>query len=503
MKSKGIISMADYNKKELGDYQTPPFFTEIVCDYLKNHLKISPDAIIEPTCGIGNFLKTASEFFPNTPLYGIDIDSDKLSQVDGTIAGLTLINEDIFSFKFDGFDKTSSFLILGNPPWVTNTELSKMDSGNLPEKVNFKNELAIDAMTGESNFDISEAIILRMIEEFKNTPSTIAFLCKTTVARNIFTEMQRSNIAYSFVRQLNFNASKVFRIDAEACLFIIRFGGKPLKKEICEVADLSNPNRTLYRYGFKSRLFYSNLDNIPDIDGQCQFEWRQGVKHDCANVMELTLTDNKLTNKAGKNVNIEDSLIYPLLKTSQLKEPVIKQTSNCILITQKKVRQDTSYIRNEVPKTWKYLNDNREFFDKRKSSIYINKPDFSIFGIGDYSFKKYKVAVSGFYKNPMFCLVYAKKPMMLDDTCYFLSFDSFNDAYITMLILNTPLVKRFLKNIAFLDSKRPYTKKVLKRIDLVKCLNLLSLDDLKNAEKSLGLNSYITRERLTDYTSRL
>ena len=128
------------------------------------------------------------------------------------------------------------------------------------------------------------------------------------------------------------------------------------------------------------------------------------------------------------------------------------------------------------------------------------RSDFSIFGIGDYSFKKYKVAVSGFYKSPIFSLVYTDKAFMLDDTCYFLSFDDHDSAYVTMLVLNSPLVKSFLKSIAFLDSKRPYTKRVLKRIDIEKSLETLSLDDLKSVETELGLGSYLDEKILNDYS---
>ena len=74
---------------------------------------------------------------------------------------------------------------------------------------------------------------------------------------------------------------------------------------------------------------------------------------------------------------------------------------------------------------------------------------------------------------------------MLDESSYFLSFDNYDQAYITMLILNSKLVKKFLKNIAFLDLKRPYSKKVLKRIDIEKCLEYLSFNDLKELEKEL------------------
>lgn len=171
----------------------------------------------------------------------------------------------------------------------------------------------------------------------------------------------------------------------------------------------------------------------------------QGVKHDCAKVIELKFENRKLMNKNNENVFIEDTLVYPLLKSSQLKKPIVNETSKYIIITQEKINQDTSYIKNKAPKTWQYLNENKAYFDKRKRLIYETAPDFSIFGIGDYSFKKYKVAISRFCKNPIFSLVYNEKIIMLDESSYFLSFDNYDQAYITMLILNSKLVKKFLK----------------------------------------------------------
>lgn len=51
----GVYTYEEFSEKELGDYQTPLYFTDIICEYLKNNLKINPKTIIEPTCGIGNF----------------------------------------------------------------------------------------------------------------------------------------------------------------------------------------------------------------------------------------------------------------------------------------------------------------------------------------------------------------------------------------------------------------------------------------------------------------
>ena len=40
------------------------------------------------------------------------------------------------------------------------------------------------------------------------------------------------------------------------------------------------------------------------------------------------------------------------------------------------------------------------------------------------------------------------------------------------------------------------------RQDSCKCLEILSFDDLKECERELGLNSYITFEKLIDYKNR-
>ena len=57
----------------------------------------------------------------------------------------------------------------------------------------------------------------------------------------------------------------------------------------------------------------------------------------------------------------------------------------------------------------------------------------------------------------------------------------------------------FLKSIAFLDAKRPYTKKVLERIDFEKIVKRLSLDELSQTEQELQLNPYVTDGMYCDF----
>ena len=81
---------------------------------------------------------------------------------------------------------------------------------------------------------------------------------------------------------------------------------------------------------------------------------------------------------------------------------------------------------------------------------------------------------------------------MLDDTTYFLSFDTYDEAYACMLLLNCDSVQNFLYSISFRDAKRPYTKKVLQRLDLRKCVEEVSIEELKETETKLELQPYIT-----------
>jgi hypothetical protein len=78
-------------------------------------------------------------------------------------------------------------------------------------------------------------------------------------------------------------------------------------------------------------------------------------------------------------------------------------------------------LQRSAPKAWQYLLANGAVLAKRGSSIYRNRPRFSIFGVGEYSFSPWKVAISGLYKKLEFVEVppFRDRPVVLDDTCYF------------------------------------------------------------------------------------
>ena len=67
--------------------------------------------------------------------------------------------------------------------------------------------------------------------------------------------------------------------------------------------------------------------------------------------------------------------------------------------------------------------------------------------------------------------------MILDDTSYYLFFDKLTDAFFTWVFLNFPDVKEFLSSLVFINSKRPYTKEILMRLNYE---NLIKRTDYKS-----------------------
>ena len=504
------------NKIEYGDYQTPISFAHSVCAKLKDQYKLSPTVIFEPTFGVGNFIESALTEFENVQtVYGVEVDSQHYTLANerlwnqGLSSSLALYNDDIFSFDFSNIkeriSKEDNILIIGNPPWATNSQLSSMNSYNLPLKDNFKGHSGLDAVTGKGNFDIAEYIVLQLLSEFSGYNCTLAMLCKTIVAKNIIRDIEKYSFGIDTADLHIFNASDVFGVSCDAALFVVKLGDSD--SAICSVYDYYT-NTKERQFGWLNGAFFSNIsssENTTRIDGSCQLEWRQGVKHDCSKVMELkTDTEGNFINGFGDVLELPvGQFVFPLVKSSDIKVDEISETRKHVIITQQRVNADTSAIEYKEKAVWDYLIRHEDLLNARRSIIYKKSPKFSIFGIGDYSFSKYKVGISGFYKEPKFALINGDIPIMLDDTCYFLSFHIIEDAIITVALLNSMECQQFLKSIAFLDSKRPYTKEILKRIDILKLSEAVPFERVLAYALSMKNSYHITERHYQDYLARL
>ena len=497
--------------REWGDFQTPPTLAKQVCQYLVE-TGVSPTVVVEPTYGAGSFILAALEAFPTIKLvYGVELQERyewhlKIALLIKALLGRhasaesELHQDNIFSHEFpERVSKAQSLLVIGNPPWVTNAELGALGSDNLPKKQNIKAFNGMDALTGKSNFDISEYILLRLLDLFSACHGTLAMLCKTSTAKNIVEMLPKRQFSVSHLRTLEINAAREFGVAVEACLLVMNLGASR-SEQTCQVATLENPRSISRVFGWAGNRFVSNVKDYQsnsELDGESILVWRQGLKHDCARVMELDAGGETLTNGSGETVAVEGEYVYWLLKSSDLRNFEAGPLRKRVIVTQRRLGEDTADLKEKAPKLWEYLTQNSRYFERRKSSVYRDKPRFSIFGIGEYSFKPYKVAVSGLYKEPNFSLVcpIENRPVMLDDTCYYVGFDAYPEALFTATLFNSPPLKGFLRSITFMDAKRPYTKAVLMRVNISYAVSHLSFHTLHDFWVGIG---YRPREDVTE-----
>ncbi len=386
------------------------------------------------------------------------------------------MHADFFRFDWPGLldNLEKPILVLGNPPWVTNAELGARNADNLPDKANLTDLKGLDALTGRSNFDISEWMVRHLLECLAGRDAAFAVLIKLAVARKLLAHAWKMQMALRDPAIHVIDAQKHFGAAVDACLFTGRTDR--VGRQTCPVFDSLHSSRPRARIGFeggeliadaRARAATRHLEATPNNRPM----WRSGIKHDCAKVFELRGKDDVLVNGSGEPVDVEPEYLFPLLKSSDVAAGRT-QANRWMIVTQRSVGEATEPLQSRAPRLWAYLNAHASSLDARKSRIYRGRPRFSIFGVGDYTFFPWKVAISGLYKKLRFVLVGPDghtNPVVFDDTVYFLGFERAEDARAAHERLQSTLAQTFLRGLIFWDAKRPITATVLRRLSL-ECL---------------------------------
>lgn len=477
--------------RELGDFQTPPALVAKVLKVLGPVGELWP-RVLEPTCGTGNFISGLLQL-PSPPreVKAFELQDTHVRRAERVASrgGSTLVEiRKANLFKIDlrrelKWTGNGPLLVVGNPPWITSAEVGSLGGDNLPQKSNLRGLRGLDAITGESNFDLAEHIWIKLLTELAAERPRIALLCKMAVARNVLRFAHQRCLPLDQVSIRKIDAGKWFHAAVEACLLCVQVGSEAVDVEARVYSDLDSlhPEAVLaVRGGVVTDL--TGYDRTAFMDGVCPVIWRQGLKHDTAAVMELKESEGRLTNKLGDEVTVESDYVYPLLKGSDLFKHADPVPRLFTIVTQRKLGEPTDRLRAEAPRLWAYLDANAALFAKRKSSVFKGQGQFAIFGIGEYSFANYKVAVAGMYKTPRFRIVrpFSGRPVMLDDTCYFVPCTSLAHAALIAGLLNHQICQDFMASVIYRGAKRPITKAILQRIDLNALAKKLHLDKFQS-----------------------
>ena len=335
---------------EFGDFQTPPDLAWKVCQTIRRRLP-SPRAIVEPNCGRGAFLRAAADAFPDCEaIHGREIDPAYVQRARRAVrgrAGISICRADFFQTDWPALfaELPQPILVLGNPPWVTNAGLGRLAGSNLPAKSNWQRHAGLDARTGKSNFDISEWMLIRLLQALCGKHALLAMLCKASVARKVLLYAWQHDIPLEDAACYRIDAGEHFGVVVEASLLVCDFA--PGASRCRESASFD----TLESTAPSSRIGYRDGQLVSDVGGYCRnrglgrqrspYRWRSGIKHDCGRVMELVRDGDAYRNGLGERVSLESRYLYPLRKSSQLAAGGNAGQDRWMLVPQRSIGQDT------------------------------------------------------------------------------------------------------------------------------------------------------------------
>lgn len=493
----------EQHKVEFGDFQTPINLAREVCS-LVARTGFRPASVVEPTCGAGSFLRAVLETFPSVlRVLGFEINPQYVDQARRVVTPAVLSNTFVEIRQSDFFltdwpriiqALPEPILLIGNPPWVTNAELSTLGSSNVPDKSNLDNLRGIDALTGKSNFDISEWMLRKNLEWLNGKRGMLAMLCKTAVARKVLLFAWKNTLTISSASVYNLDAQKYFGASVDACLLLVETNPTGRSGE-CWVYNSLYCEQPASIFGLRNGMLVHDVKSYErwrGLVGTGLKGWRSGIKHDCSKVFELRFDHGKFVNGLGEYVDPEPEVLFPLLKSSDL--AARKEPRRWMVVPQRTMGEDPSRLRVNAPQTWSYLTAHAHLLDKRRSSIYKNHSRFSIFGVGPYSFAPWKVAISGLYKKLDFVQVppFQGRPVVLDDTCYFFPCGSKEECSLLHELVTSEPAREFLSAFIFWDAKRPITAQILNLLDLWALARVL--------DKEEDVTRRLAERQLVEYT---
>lgn len=251
---------------ECGDFQTPISLAREVCSLI-TRTGFRPASILEPTCGTGSFLKASLETFPDVSrVLGFEINPQYVVQAQHAIArtfphaSVEVHQSDFFLTSWSKIVETlpEPILVIGNPPWVTNAALSTWGSNNVPMKSNLDHLPGIDALTGKSNFDISEWMLRKNLEWLNGKDSLLAMLCKTTVARKVLLYAWQNGLRIESASVYLLDAQAYFRASVDACLLLVRSNPTGNSKE-CQVFRSLHAQQPDSVFGLQDGMFVADV----------------------------------------------------------------------------------------------------------------------------------------------------------------------------------------------------------------------------------------------------
>lgn len=513
---------------QLGEYYTPRGVAELSVDELDIDDDES-DTFLDPGCGSGIFLATCidakrealgGDLSPEElvdvitdTVFGVDLNpvavkSAKLSYLlsllpmieQGNVDrlelpvfltdSLKLTRDDQIRFGGDRLDLSVDHLV-GNPPWITWGNLSEQLRDAWREKYVKQLDLlphyGVETRLGHANDDISVPFIWVCIHHYLNEDGDASFVLKRDIMKGPAGRLlrtQRVNSRPVTVRHIHdFNRLRPFGDDVgvhSAVYTLDTDSGTGFPIETDSWKKRSGKPAFSSAERMQDTLVHEETAMIPveeddtssswvrqDAEsralGECEHGIRHGVKDDAKDVYSIDRSQLD---------EIEPDHVYPYIKSKHVVKYGLFGHGLHLVPIRKANEDNENELQNNCPKTYEYLESNRNALEDR-SSTWLDKGTFyNVFGLGEYTWSDYKVVWCRLGFKPHFAVVsnvddedLGEKMVVPGDHFMFISTDDKYEAHFLCSLLNSSIYQKSIKGIAS-EGKSSLSKTVISKLEL-------------------------------------
>ena len=390
--------------------------------------------------------------------------------------------------------------VVGNPPWIKWDFLSedyKKKLGILYLDIyRLFSHKGMKAGLGFAHDDISIVFTYVAMDKYLKTGGTLTFVLKQTLFKSMAGEQFRRFAIERYDGSIPVKCEKVqdllglnpFGQGQETCIATLKKGAKTtypvpyitwsknVRKSFTEIDTLNSVKESSSSEFFDAYpdpatqsdtakwLTIPQGKSLPKFTtSKSCYPARHGVVNDLNTVFIIEILEKlaggilKVRNRGdfGRKktkiytTQIEEAMVYPLLKPKSIQKWGIADYHYIVIPQMKAGENNLSELKIGFPKTYGYLSKFREELLGRKSKWFKggDKPFYSLFGIGDYTFENFKVVWCCMSYKPHFSVVssvtdqyLSNKKFIPDNTIGYLSFDNEDEAHYACAILNATQV---------------------------------------------------------------
>ena len=519
------------DRQTTGTFHTPGFLADMVVDRLVSvsdlGLARPIRSVLDPGCGFGVFLVSLLQRFGTD----LDIQGRDVSPLAVYLSRLVLLERLVRGFGWsvssaqqwvmravriedvivglgpEGKSVDPCFdALVGNPPWVPWDRVSAAYRRRIramgQSRPYLFSETGFSAMTGGASDDLSSVFVALSVERHLRRSGVMAFLVKQTLFTNETGSALRAlgrqgprclPLGVVGVEDLSDCHSLFGSGGQQTALMLARLGHPAAFPVPWRIWTLSKahlrPDQTVQAVPINPKEHGSTWQVVPmgsfvgNADEADHRRWayadrvRHGLKHDAEGLLVFDALERRKDvvvaqpKGGGEAVLLEPDCIFPYVKPRHIGALTLKGW-RYVLVPQLRTGEDNEEeLAERFPRTYEYLRRNRARLDARKSKVFRIGPFYNMFGLGPYTWNRYRVAWSGLGFRPLFVVLselddewIGRKPPLVDGGCYSLALDSEQEAWYVAGLLNSTPIKRRLRLLAS-GSKRALGKKAISRLD--------------------------------------